>query len=168
MALQTLRLVKAAFVAAVALFALLVGWNNLVDYESNFQFVRHVLSMDDTFEGNRLMSRALTAPWIHHTAYALIIAAELATAVLTAWGAWALFRARAASAAGFTAAKTVATLGLALGIGLWFTGFLTIGAEWFLMWQSETWNGQQAAFRFTLILFAVLIFLHLPETDPEA
>ncbi|MEM6707590.1 MAG: DUF2165 domain-containing protein [Pseudomonadota bacterium] len=163
----TLRLVKAAFVAAVALFALLVGLNNLIDYDSNFQFVRHVLSMDTTFEGNRLMNRALTAPWIHHTAYALIIAAELATAALTAWGAWALYRARHESAAAFARASTTATLGLALGIGLWLTGFLTIGAEWFLMWQSQSWNGQQAAFRFTMVLFAVLIFLHLPETPSE-
>jgi len=168
MALLTLRLVKAAFVAAVALFALLVGWNNLVDYDSNYQFVRHVLTMDSTFEGNRLMGRAVTAPWVHHTAYALIIAAELAAGALTAWGAWALFRARHAPAAAFAAAKTAATLGLAVGIGLWFTGFMTVGAEWFLMWQSESWNGQQAAFRFTMILFAVLIFLHLPETDPQA
>lgn len=168
MALLTLRLVKAAFVAAVALFALLVGWNNLVDYDSNFQFVRHVLSMDSTFEGNRLMGRAVTAPWIHHTAYILIITAELATGALAAWGALALCRARNAPPAAFAAAKTPATLGLALGIGLWLTGFMTIGAEWFLMWQSQSWNGQQAAFRFTMILFAVLIFLHLPESDSQA
>lgn len=167
MALLTLRLVKVAFVAAVALFALLTGWNNLVDYDSNFQFVRHVLSMDSTFEGNRLMNRAVTVSWIHHTAYALIISAELVTGFLTAWGAWVLYRARNASTGAFAAAKTAATLGLALGIGLWFTGFLTVGAEFFLMWQSQSWNGQQAAFRFSMILFAVLIFLHLPETDPQ-
>lgn len=38
--------------------------------------------------------------------------------------------------------------GLTLGFTLWFAGFMIVGAEWFQMWQSTTWNGQQAAFRF--------------------
>lgn len=161
----TVRVVKAVLVAAVALFALLVALNNVLDYDSNFQFVRHVLSMDSTFEGNALMWRALQAPWTHHAAYALIIAAEAATGALCAGGAWSLLRNRHAGAVAFARSKELATVGLALGVLLWFTGFLTIGAEWFLMWQSPDWNGQQAAFRFAMILLAVLIFLHQPETD---
>ena len=44
---------------------------NLVDYGSNHEFVKHVLSMDTTFPGNKLMGRAITnpaAPWLcrHH------------------------------------------------------------------------------------------------------
>jgi len=36
------------------------------------------------------------------------------------------------------------------------------------MWQSPTWNGQEAAFRMFLIEAAILIYLHLPEpTLPE-
>lgn len=159
----TQRFVKVALVAAVALFALLVAVNNVADYGSNFQFVQHVLSMDTTFEDNQLRWRALTAPWLHHVAYALIIGAEAATGALCAFGAFQMWRARSGDADAFGASKRLATLGLALGIVLWFTGFLTIGAEWFLMWQSPDWNGQQAAFRFTMVLFAVLIFLHQPE-----
>lgn len=158
-----LRSVKSLLVAAVALFALLVALNNVLDYQSNFQFVQHVLSMDSTFEGNALMGRAVTAPWLHHAGYGLIIAAEAATGVLCAWGAWVLLRSRNASARAFERSKAPATLGLTLGILLWFSGFLTIGAEWFLMWQSADWNGQQAAFRFVMVLLGVLIFLHQPE-----
>ena len=157
---------QAFFVAAVGGFALLVALNNVTDYGSNFAFVRHVLSMDTTFEGNNLMWRALVAPWSHHAAYALIIAAEAATGGFCAVGAWRLWRARRLPGPAFAAAKTLATIGLAIGIALWFTGFLTIGAEWFLMWQSQQWNGQQAAFRFVMVLFATLIFLHLPEDGP--
>ena len=58
----TTRLVKTAMVASTALFALLVAADNLLDYGSNYQFVRHVLSMDTTFPGNALMGRAVTAP----------------------------------------------------------------------------------------------------------
>jgi hypothetical protein len=31
----------------------------------------------------------------------------------------------------------------------WMTVFITVGREWFLMWQSMTWNDQAAAFRST-------------------
>ncbi len=54
-----LRLCKAALVAAVGLFFFVVAMDNLTDYGSNFQFVQHVLSMDDTFPGNAEMWRAI-------------------------------------------------------------------------------------------------------------
>ena len=52
-----------------------------------------------------------------------------------------------------------AVAGLVLGMALWFFGFLTAGGEWFQMWQSKTWNGQEAAFRFIVTIGLVLIFL---------
>ena len=42
----TTRLVKVAMVASLALLGLLAAYGNLVDYGSNYEFVRHVLSMD--------------------------------------------------------------------------------------------------------------------------
>jgi len=46
-----------------------------------------------------------------------------------------------------------------LGFLVWFFGFMVIGGEWFQMWQSSQWNGQQPAFRFYLTILAVLIFV---------
>jgi predicted small integral membrane protein len=44
--------------------------------------------------------------------------------------------------------------------------FLSVGAEWFLMWQSKLWNGQDAAFRmFTCEGIVVLILMMV---EPEA
>jgi hypothetical protein len=34
-----------------------------------------------------------------------------------------------------------------MSILLWAGAFLTIGGEWFAMWQSEKWNGTEAAMR---------------------
>ena len=48
------RLSKIAMTAALAAFAFIVTFNNLVDYNSNYEFVKHVLSMDTTFPGNKL------------------------------------------------------------------------------------------------------------------
>jgi len=163
--MNVLRIIKSLLVASVALFASLVAVNNLVDYGSNFQFVRHVLSMDTTFPDNQLMYRAITSEPIHHVAYGLIIAMEALTGLLCAIGAVHMFSNRNAGMTQFRAARLLASLGLTCGIVLWSTGFLAIGAEWFLMWQSAQWNGQEAAFRFAMVLFATLIFIHQAETD---
>jgi predicted small integral membrane protein len=48
---------------------------------------------------------------------------------------------------------------------VWFFGFMVIGGEWFSMWQSPTWNGQQAAFRFYLTILAVLVFVNQADGD---
>ena len=45
-------------------------------------------------------------------------------------------------------AKRFVYVATALGFLVWFLGFMVIGGEWFAMWQSQTWNGQEAAFRF--------------------
>jgi predicted small integral membrane protein len=52
-----------------------------------------------------------------------------------------------------------------LGFLLYGLGFLVIGGEWFAMWQSEQWNGQDAAFRFLVTISAVLIILLLPDRN---
>ena len=40
-----------------------------------------------------------------------------------------------------------------------------VGGEWFAMWQSQMWNGQQAAFRFYETLLGVLIYVGQPEPE---
>ena len=160
-----IRLVKVALVGSTALFALLVAFNNLVDYESNYAFVRHTLSMDTTFPNNALKDRAITTPTLWTLAYWSIIAAEAAVGLLLAAGAVRLAVALGAEAHRFNAAKMLVVVGAGLGFLLWFTGFMAVGGEWFAMWQSKTWNGQEAAFRFYMTLLAVLIFVN--QTDGE-
>ena len=48
---MALRLSKAVLVFAIALFYTILVLNNLTDYGSNYDFVRHVLMMDSTFRG---------------------------------------------------------------------------------------------------------------------
>ncbi len=160
--LPALRVLKAVLVGMVGVFALLVAVNNVVDYNSNFNFVQHVLSMDTTFEGNRLLWRAIKEPWLHHVAYAVIIVCELTTGLLGVVGAWQMF-ARRHFFPEFHKALMLASWGLLTGLLLWFGGFMVVGGEWFVMWQSRSWNGQEAAFRFLVSIVTTLIFIHLPE-----
>jgi predicted small integral membrane protein len=162
-----IRAAKAALVAAVALFASLTAFGNLTDYNTNFVFVEHVMSMDTIFPFSTIHYRAITSPALHHAAYALIIAAEAATAVLCWIGAAALAIRLRAEAAAFERAKAFAVLGLTLGFLVWQVGFMSIGGEWFGMWQSQQWNGVPSAFRFLMTIIAVLIFVALPDREPN-
>ena len=163
----TTRLVKVVMVASLALLGLLASFNNLIDYGSNYEFVRHVLSMDTTFPGNALMWRATTQPTLWTIAYWLIILTEAAVGVLLAFAALRLATTLQSSARMFNTAKRYAMLGVGLGFLLWFTGFLVIGGEWFAMWQSKTWNSQEAAFRLYITLLAVIIFVNQPDGELE-
>ncbi len=162
---MVIRLAKVLTVLLIGLFAVLVGYDNLVDYDSNYEFVRHVLSMDTTFPGNKLLSRAITDPALHTAAYWAIIAAELLTGILCLVGAALLAAKVRAPARAFNAAKGTAIAGLTTGFALWFFGFLTVGGEWFAMWQSQTWNGQEAAFRFIVSIGIVLLFVTIEDHD---
>jgi predicted small integral membrane protein len=160
-----LRLAKIAAVAAIALFATLVSFGNVTDYDTNFEFVRHVLSMDTIFPSSTIRYRAITGTRLHHAAYILIIAGEAATAALCWTGTYRLARSLYAEAPTFNRAKTYAVAGLTLGFVLWNVGFMSIGGEWFGMWQSAQWNGVPSAFRFVVVILGVLTFLSLPDGD---
>ena len=160
-----IRLAKVSLVASSAFFLLIVVFNNLTDYGSNFQFVRHVLSMDTTFPGNRGMWRAMTSPIIHHVFYALIIVWELVAGVLLAVATGRMWNARAKSADVWRKATSLAAAGLTVSLLQWLIAFIIVGGEWFLMWQSTTWNGQTAAARMFIVFALILIFLN--QRDDE-
>jgi len=160
------RLAKIATIAALAAFALVIAYDNVVDYGSNYEFVKHVLSMDTTFAGNALKHRAITDEKISTAAYALIIAAEWLTGLLLAIGAIVLLRSLRAPAEAFNRAKTWAVAGLTIGFGLWFFGFLVIAGEYFAMWQSQVWNGQESAFHVSATILIALVLVSLPDGEP--
>jgi predicted small integral membrane protein len=162
------RMAKIALVAGAALLHALIVFGNLADPGSNYQFVRHVLTMDTTFPGNHSMWRAIDAPWVHIAFYAGIIAWELAITLLLGWGAAGMLRARHAPAAEFCAAMRLTQRGLTLSLLLWLVAFLAVGGEWFLMWQSATWNGQQAAARNFTVMALVLLMVSQREEDEAA
>lgn len=164
--MPVVRIAKVLMTAALAAFAFIVTYDNLADYGSNYEFVKHVLSMDTTFPGNRLMDRAIINPTVWTIGYSLLIAAEGITSLLLAVGAIAMLRSLSRPAAEFNRSKTWMVAGATLGFGVWFFGFMVVGGEFFAMWQSKTWNGQEAAFRFYMSLLAVLIFVNQPDADP--
>jgi predicted small integral membrane protein len=164
---MVLRTSKCILLFAVALFHLLVVFNNLTDYNSNYQFVHHVLMMDSTFPGNSGMWRAINSSVAHHAFYNSIIAWEAVAMGLAMWGGVRMARALRAPAVEFNLAKRMGIAALTLSLLLWLVAFLTVGAEWFLMWQSRMWNGQEAAGRMFSVVALVLIYLAMPDSDGQ-
>ena len=159
---MTLRLSKVVLLAGAASYATLVALNNTTDYGTNFAFVQHVLAMDSTFSNNSLAWRAIHHPVLHHAAYVIIILVEWLVAVL-GWVACTKMSRSCRDKQQFERGKAWATAALTLGITLWFTGFIVIGGEWFLMWQSTQWNGTQSAFRISVLLVLLLIFINMED-----
>jgi predicted small integral membrane protein len=160
-----LRAAKMLLVFGVAIFYTLVVLNNTTDYGSNYEFVRHVMMMDSTFAGNHAMWRAINTPWLHHAFYVTIIAWEFLTMALCWWGGTRMGAALDATSEEFGRAKSVAIVGLTVGVLMWLVAFLAIGGEWYLMWQSAKWNGQEAAFRMFAVAGIVLVLVAMPDGD---
>lgn len=159
-----LRLLQSLTVFLAGLFGLFVFMGNLMDYNSNYQFVQHVLSMDTTFEGNALMWRSINSPVIWTIAYIGIIAAEGVFAALGIIGGILLFARRNAGAAVYDKTRGWGYAAYGLGLVIWFFGFIVVGSEWFAMWQSQIWNGKDTAMPLAILwaAFAALLAMNPP------
>ncbi|MFI6684149.1 DUF2165 domain-containing protein [Streptomyces sp. NPDC050485] len=167
MRLPALPAAAAVLTATVALYMALVVFGNITDFDTNRQFVRHVLAMDTTFKDPHLMWRAVTSSTLQDIAYVLIIAWEtLAALVLIAAGAVWIRGLRHRS--GFGPARRLSTIGLLMVLLLFGAGFIAVGGEWFSMWQSKSWNGLDAAARNFMMAGLVLVVVHLPGANAPA
>lgn len=162
-----LRLLQAFTLFSAGLYGLFVFMGNLMDYDSNYQFVKHVLSMDTTFEGNALMWRAITEPWMWTVGYIGIILAEGVFTALGLIGGIKLFLRRNSDAATFNAAKSWGYGAYGMGFLIWFIGFIVIGSEWFAMWQSSTWNGKDTAMPLAILWAGFAVLLALSDSATE-
>ncbi|CAL9499023.1 hypothetical protein SUDANB6_03406 [Streptomyces sp. enrichment culture] len=153
---RALPLAATLLTGTLALYITLVAVGNITDFGTNQQFVRHVLAMDTTFGDEDLMWRAITTEWIQDAAYVLIIVWECAAALVLLYGTWLWLR------RDHPRARRVSTYGLLMLMLLFGAGFIAIGGEWFAMWQSDQWNGLDAATRVFLLSGVVLIVDQLP------
>ena len=123
---------------------------------------------DTTFPGNHGMWRATVSPTLDLIFFVCVVAWEFLTMLLLWWGSFSLFRALSAPAASFNLAKRIPIAALTLAVLMWLVAFLTVGGEWFLMWQSHVWNRQDAAFRMFTVIAMVLVLLVHRDVDEQA
>lgn len=163
MNIKILRLLQTFIIFCLAFYALLIFIGNLTDYDSNYQFVKHVLAMDTVFPDNTLTWRAITNDTLVTIAYWGIILTEGLIALFGMLSAVFMLINVSRSTNSFARAKILGFISFALAIALWFIGFLCFGAEWFSMWQSSQWNGKQTAMDIVQIVGVFLVIYMLPE-----
>lgn len=156
---KCIRYAKALLVATVGGFAFFVVFGNVTDYNTNFQFVQHVLSMDSRRPdlGLTIEYRAIPWAWAWHAAYVGVILVETFIMCSCLYGAYKMARKAGKSDADFYSAKKWGSLGCVAALFLWFFGFQAFGGEWFGMWMNESWNGIPDAVRLCTYIATVLI-----------
>jgi predicted small integral membrane protein len=157
-----MRTIKILLVAGMALMLTLAAFGNITMSDGGFGAVQGAVGMQTTYQHPNAMWRAIESPVLIWMAFGLIIACEIAAAVLCWIGAYRMWQGRASTEL-FEAAKAKAVMGLGVAACLYFIGFLVIAQEYFLMWQSTQLNVLPDAFR--IFASAVLIALWLNTDD---
>jgi predicted small integral membrane protein len=162
--LGTLPVVVAVLTLVTAAYYALVAFGNITDFNTNQAFVQHVFEMDTTFGDPDVTWRSIGSSLVQNVAYVLIIAWEVLIALVLLWAlvAWVgALRGRL----GHDQARRLSTLGWTMILLLFAGGFIVIGGEWFVMWQSNDWNGLDPALQNVIIAGLALILAHLPSPD---
>ncbi|GAA1262223.1 DUF2165 domain-containing protein [Saccharothrix xinjiangensis] len=149
----------ASLTGITALYMALVVLGNITDYETNHAFVQHVLAMDTTFGSPNTSWRAITSPAVVTAVYVLIILWEAVTALVMIAALVSWLRRRE------DVARRLSSTGWVMQVLLFGAGFIAIGGEWFVMWQSKDWNGLTAAFQNFVIAGIGLVLLHASRRD---
>jgi predicted small integral membrane protein len=153
------RLSKISLIATIACLFTLFCSDNILAYDDNFIFIKHVMSMDTTFHDQVLMTRAITNEWYQKVAYLIIVILQGITAIICWIAVYQLCR-TISSIQKFQDKKIYANLGLSIGALLYLLVFIVIAGEWFSMWQSKIWNSQSNAGLLAGLIMLVLIYVN--------
>lgn len=158
---QLIRYSKVILMAYISLFGLLVMYGNFTDYATNYEYVGHILSMDTAQKSESTSYRAITSPLLHHRIYWLIITLEVTYTVFCVMGTYHLLRNINASAKAFHEAKKCSIIGLMIGLFIYYVCLQVVGAEWFNMDKSHTWNAKDWARQIVDFMLPLLIYITL-------
>jgi len=143
-----LRAMKIVLVLSVAVFGLVGAFGNIDDWAGTKGAVAATTSMA-TFEGGASW-RATSNPAVIVTGAVLIPLFKTIGALLCLAGAWLMWSARAAEAAAFAKAKTLALSGCMVFVFMLFAGWIVIAETWFELWRSDAMRSAalESAFRY--------------------
>lgn len=159
-----IRLLQGSLLFSVAILLSLATLQNMIAYDINLTYVKHVLSMDDTFQHPTLMSRAITNPYFHHVGYIAIIILESIACILLWLGFLNLIKNIKQPAPLFREAKQWGIIGLLFTLLIYALVFFVFGGEWFASWQSTKWNAKSASTPFIIFIGIIyLVFIQHPD-----
>ena len=155
-----LRFIKIILVLLIGLHALFYAMQNLANLSAAQGALLYVMSgSDHEVYGNTIFFN-LDNPALAWAALGLVLAGELAIAFFGIKGAFDLFRARNGSSEEFHAAKQAGVIAAGLALLVWFGFFMTFGAAFFQMWQTQVGTGSmEGAFMYAVASVVTMLFV---------
>jgi predicted small integral membrane protein len=165
------RAASSMFVLMVGFYYLMVAFDNITNplnpNASNWPFVQGVLSGDGVPGNSGFEWRFIHQPWIHGLFYLGIILGESCAGVLLLTAGILGIR-RAADPLKWSSAQRLSFVGGLVGLLIFFTGFITIGGNWFIMFLNAKWNGLEPAFQNSTMTICMLLFVSLVLVGSDA
>ncbi|MBM7070710.1 DUF2165 domain-containing protein [Shewanella sp. 202IG2-18] len=159
----TVRLSKTFIALSIGLFCFIVGLDNILDFNTNYQFVIHVLSMDTFqpwFDGKAIEWRAITGESAHIFFYWVIIMFELTAGIICLIASVIMLK--HIKNEKFKNGKALFIIGATVGIAVWYLGMAVIASEWFAMWANKM-TSQQSAYNISLIILISMCYMSTNE-----
>ncbi|QDP20116.1 DUF2165 family protein [Sphingomonas xanthus] len=161
---RMLRLIKALLVLFIGLHALIYALQNLANITQAHAALGYVLSGVDHQVYPRTLFFNLSDPAVHWAALALVIAGEVAIGFFGFKGAWDMVAARGGTKEEFHRAKRAGVWAAAIALLIWFGFFMTFGAAFFQMWQTEVGAGSlEGAFFYAMASAITMLFVSLTD-----
>lgn len=158
------RYLKTTLVFFLAIFCLAVGLNNVIDYDVNFQFVRHILAMDTMhpwFNTDIAIKRSINSPSLQAFFYHLIIATELLAGLLALIASIFMLK-NIKHDHHFSKSKNIFLIAAGLMLALWYFGFNVIASNWFYMWANQ-YNASPTAYDFIIFIMITVLYIMRDE-----
>ncbi|MEO0345870.1 MAG: DUF2165 family protein [Pseudomonadota bacterium] len=164
MSIAHLRLLKAALVAAVAVWAAVSLLQNLLNWSATLDAVRATTSMV-TFDAGPGSWQATSNPIAVWLGALFIGGGKLAAAVLCGVGAAGMWLNRTAQDASYAVSRRTALIGCGVALFMLFAGFIVIAEVWFGLWQSESLREPvlESAMRYAASIALIALFVASSE-----
>lgn len=158
------RLLKATLVLFIGLHALFYALQNLANLSAAHGALVYVMGGADHEVYAKSIFLKLNDPLFAWAALGLVLSGELAVAFYGVKGGWDLFRARKGTNEEFHSAKQAGVMAAGLALLVWFGFFMTFGAAFFQMWQTQVGTGSmEGAFMYAMASVITMLFVCLTD-----
>lgn len=159
-----IRLLKSVLVLFIGLHALFYALQNIANLEAAHGALVYVLSGTDHEVYAATLFFKLHNPAFAWAALALVLIGEFAVAFFGIRGGWDLFRAREGSSEEFHNAKRNGIIAASIALLVWFGFFMSFGAAFFQMWQTQVGTGSmEGAFMYAVASAVTMLFVSLTD-----
>lgn len=158
------RLLKSTLVFFIGLHALFYALQNIANLSNAHGALVYVMSGADHQAYPLTLFFKSDDPLIAWAALILVLLGEFAIAFFGIKGGWDLFSARNKSEEGFHAAKRAGIIAAGFALLVWFGFFMSFGAAFFQMWQTEIGTGSmEGAFMYAIASAVTMLFVCLTD-----